>query len=133
MTLHDLAEFIRLYVPAIALAATWTVLALVWLQRRRAWKRKSFLSLVNFSLNYLQDGALAMRTLLELPAETVWINEHGVGLVTGASRKTTLERSSGFRFRSSPGSARNASFSHAPPGEWIRTSSRVSCSWYPTT
>jgi hypothetical protein len=91
MTLNDLAEFIRLYGPTVALAATWAGIIYVWWQRRRAWKHKQFLSRVNFSLNYVQDDALAMRTLLELPADEVWLNEHGSQAITDASHRATVE------------------------------------------
>jgi hypothetical protein len=92
MTLNDLTEFIRLYGPTVALGATWAGIVYLWWQRRRAWTHKYFLSHVNFSLNYLQDGTLAMRTLLEMPGEEVWLNEHGVELVNAASLKTTVEQ-----------------------------------------
>jgi hypothetical protein len=91
MTLSDRTEFIRLYGPTVALGATWAGIVYIWWQRRTAWKQKHFLSRVNFSINYIQDDALAMRTLLELPADEVWLNEHGSQAVTDASRRTTIE------------------------------------------
>lgn len=92
LMLNDVADLIRLYGPSVALGATWAGILYLWWQRRRAWKQKYFLTHVNFSLNYVQDGALAMRTLLELPGDEVWLNEHGVELVTAASLKTTAEQ-----------------------------------------
>jgi len=69
----------------------------VALRRRRDWRRKQFTSQVNFSLSYLDtdpDGQtrLALRTLLELSATEVWLNEYGVRKVQQAAARTTLER-----------------------------------------
>jgi hypothetical protein len=90
--LSEFLEFMRPYWSGVALAATWAGIGVVWWSRRRAWQRKQFLSQVNFSLNYIQDSSLAMRTLLELPAAQVWLNEHGSALVVKASRKTAIEQ-----------------------------------------
>jgi hypothetical protein len=89
--LGEFLEFMRPYWSGVALAATWAGIGIVWWRRRRAWQQKQFLSQVNFSLNYVQDNQLTMRTLLELPATEVWLSEHGSALVAKASKKTAIE------------------------------------------
>ena len=78
------------------LALTWAGIAVVWFRRRRDWRRNQFTEQVNFSLSYLEtDGEghshLALRTLLELSAANVWLNEYGVRKVRKAAEQTTLE------------------------------------------
>ena len=43
---------------------------------------------MNFSLNYVADNKLIMRTLLETSTTAVWLNEYGVKLVLQAAAKT---------------------------------------------
>lgn len=90
--LTGVLEFLRLYGPSIALGATWAGIGFVWWRRRADWGRKQFLSQVNFSLNYVQDNQLVMRTLVELPASEVWLNEHGIQLVSQATKKTQVDQ-----------------------------------------
>jgi hypothetical protein len=73
----------------IALAVTWGGIAVVYFRRWSQWRRKHFLTHVNFSLNYVVGSAPVMRTLLEKPANEVWLNEHGVRRVLAAARRTT--------------------------------------------
>ncbi len=79
------------------LVLTWAGIGVVWFRRRRDWKRNQFTEQVNFSLSYLETDAeghthLSLRTLLELSASGVWLNEYGVRKVQKAAGKTTLER-----------------------------------------
>jgi hypothetical protein len=79
------------------LVLTWAGIAVVWWRRRRDWAGKRFTEQVNFSLSYLETDdegrdVLALRTLLELGARNVWLNEYGVRKVQKAAEKTTLER-----------------------------------------
>lgn len=86
--LHQTWDTIKPHISTAVLAATWLGIAFVAIRRRRDWKSKRFANQVNFSLNYLIDGKLAIRTLLETTASSVWLNEYGVKLVTVASTKT---------------------------------------------
>jgi hypothetical protein len=85
----DLLDFLRKHAPTIALSFTWIGIAILAVRRRLHWKRKSFLTLVNFSLNYRVGDALLMRTLIERDASDVWINEYGLKLVWAAAARTT--------------------------------------------
>jgi hypothetical protein len=88
--IREFFETLRPYWSTLALLATWTGISVVYLRRRWQWQHKRFLTLVNFSLNYVRNGTLAMRTLLERPASQVWPNEHGVRMVLAAAQKTTV-------------------------------------------
>lgn len=87
--LRDIFAFVKEYWGTIGFIATWTGIALVYFRKRFYWHRKHFLEQVNFSLNYLQDGQLVMRTLMELPSQEVWLNEFGVQRINNAAKKTT--------------------------------------------
>lgn len=76
----------------VALLGTWSGIALLWVRRWRAWRRKTFLEQVNFSLNYVENGRLSLRTLLEDTAQSVWLNEYGVRLVARAARRATVDQ-----------------------------------------
>lgn len=89
--LAEFLDFMRPYWSGVALGATWAGIGVIWWQRRRAWHQKQFLSQVNFSLNLVQDDALTMRTLLEMPATEVWLSEHGCALVAKASKQAGIE------------------------------------------
>ena len=74
----------------VALAITWIGIVVVYVRKRILWRRKEFMSQVNFSLNYADAGRLMMRTLLETTAEKVWLNDFGAKLVAAAAQKTTV-------------------------------------------
>lgn len=85
------------YWELVLLIATWVGIALLALRRRRDWRRKRFTEQVNFSLSYLETEPagrprLALRTLLELSAADVWLNEYGVRKVQRAAERTTPEQ-----------------------------------------
>jgi hypothetical protein len=82
-------EFMRPHWSALALVATWIGIAIVAVRHRLAWRRKQFLTHVNFSLNYCIGRQLAMRTLTEARAVDVWPNEYGVQKVFAAAARTT--------------------------------------------
>jgi hypothetical protein len=91
-TLRHVLDVLRPHWNSLALLLTWVGIAFVYLRRRSQWRRKHFLAQVNFSLNYVQGGALVMRTLLEKPANQVWLNEYGVRTVLAAAQRTTVGR-----------------------------------------
>ncbi len=91
-TLHRVLEFLRPHWNTLALLLTWAGIGVVYLRRRAQWRHKHFLAQVNFSLNYVQGGALVMRTLLEKPAGEVWLNEYGVRTVLAAAQRTTADQ-----------------------------------------
>lgn len=71
------------------LAAAWFA---AW-KARRTWRRRAFLSRVNFSVNYIDGGVLRFRTLRESDLDTILLkNEHGKNLVLRAAHATTLSR-----------------------------------------
>lgn len=84
--------FVTEHFSRIALALTWLGVIWVWFRRRRDWKSKAFLNQVNFSLNYVEDGRLRLRTLLEDSAEQVWLNKYGVNLVLKAAGRATVDQ-----------------------------------------
>lgn len=90
--IHRLIELIKAYGGGVSLVITWAAIAWVYLAKRSDWQHKQFLSHVNFSLNYVLDGRLAMRTLAEVPAAEVWLNELGVKQVRQAAEGTTVDR-----------------------------------------
>lgn len=87
-TLHTIWETIRPHLSTIGLVLTWLGIGLAYLRKRSHWRAKRFTGHVNFSLNYVADGVLQLRTLLETAASQVWLNDYGVGLVLRAAEKT---------------------------------------------
>lgn len=85
-------DFLKQYGSVIALLVTWGIFLWVWLGKRSDWARKHFLDQVNFSLNLVIDGKLAMRTLAEVPAREVWLNDLGVSKVQSAAKQTTVDQ-----------------------------------------
>ena len=71
---------------------TWIGIATAYVRKRAQWRTKSFTGHVNFSLNYVADGTLQLRTLLETSTAEVWLNDYGVGLVLAASKKTRADQ-----------------------------------------
>lgn len=90
--IHHLIEYVKAYGGAFSLAITWAAIAWVYLAKRSNWSRKQFLTHVNFSLNYVLDGRLVMRTLVEVPATDVWLNDLGVRKVHKAAGRTTPDQ-----------------------------------------
>jgi hypothetical protein len=87
--IYNFFEVVKPHGYMIALVLTWICIGIVALRRRLHWRRKQFLTLVNFSLNYTVGSQLAMRTLLESTTDDVWPNEYGVKkLLYGAARAT---------------------------------------------
>lgn len=87
-TLLQIWDFIRGHVSTIILILTWIGIVLVYVRRRSDWMRKSFMSQVNFSLNFIQNGQLCLRTLLETTAPQVWLNSYGIRKVFKAASRT---------------------------------------------
>jgi hypothetical protein len=88
--LTQLFDTAKPYLAPVALAFTWAGVAFAWWRRRTQFRRKEFLSQVNFSLN-LFTGVLQMRTLSERFANDVWPNAHGVALLNRAAKRATDE------------------------------------------
>lgn len=84
--------FIKQYGSTFALLLTWGGIAVVYLRKRVDWARKSFLGQVNFSLNFVENNTLLLRTLMEESATAVWLNDYGVKQVTAAAEEVTLEQ-----------------------------------------
>lgn len=90
--LREVLDAIRQHVGTLGFVVTWAGIAWVYLRKRADWSRKQFLTQVNFSLNYVSDGKLTMRTLLETSAQQVWLNDLGVAQVTRAAGQTTADQ-----------------------------------------
>jgi hypothetical protein len=88
-TFWKVLDFVRLHVSTVALIVTWITIGLVWWRRRANWLRKEFLSQVNFSLNYVVNHGLAIRTLIETTADKVLLNDWGAGMLTRAATRTS--------------------------------------------
>jgi hypothetical protein len=86
--LIDLWERVHPHLTGVGLVLTWLGIIIVYIRRRTAWRKKSFLNQVNFSLNYIENGQLCLRTLLELSATEVWLNDYGIKKVYNAAAKT---------------------------------------------
>ena len=92
--MRQLYEFVRddIGVGLIGLLVTWAGIGWVYFRKRTDWSRKQFLNQVNFSLSYISDGKLTMRTLMESSAHEVWLNDHGVRQVVRAAEQTTPDQ-----------------------------------------
>jgi hypothetical protein len=82
-------EFLLEHWGTIGLVATWLGIIIVYTRNRADWRSKRFRELVNFSLNYVEDGRLKLRTLHETSVAGVWLNEYGVQRVLKAAERTT--------------------------------------------
>src|SRR6476619_3820259 len=89
---HSVIDFLRHYGGSLSLVITWGAIAWVYLAKRSDWSRKQFLGQVNLSLNYVANGQLVMRTLVEVPAQNVWLNDLGVRQVRRAAARTTPDQ-----------------------------------------
>ncbi len=86
-----LVEIWHKIIPHLAMLgflATWIGIGLVYLKRRSEWRRKSFLNQVNFSLNYIEQGRLCIRTLFETTIAEVLLNNYGINQVLRAAGRT---------------------------------------------
>lgn len=90
--IRSVIDFLRTYGGGLGLAFTWGVIGWVYLVKRSDWSRKQFLGQVNFSLNFVVDGQLVMRSLVEVAAQNVWLNDLGVKQVVKAASKTTTDQ-----------------------------------------
>lgn len=86
--LNAVLDFLKQNGAVLALALTWAGFGLAWWRRRSQFRRKEFLTQVNFSLNLFGE-TLMMRTLVERMAADVWPNAHGLTLLDRAARRTT--------------------------------------------
>jgi hypothetical protein len=91
-TVQRFLEFMRPHWNTVALVVTWLGIGVAYMRRRAQWRGKQFLARVNFSLNYVADNGLAMRTLLETTAGEVWLNDFGVGRVLAAARRASVDQ-----------------------------------------
>jgi hypothetical protein len=90
--LEPVIQFLKQYGSVIALLLTWGGIAVVYVRKRADWVRKSFMGQVNFSLNFVENNTLLLRTLMEEPANDVWLNDYGVKQVLRAAERVTLEQ-----------------------------------------
>ena len=86
--LVKLWDLFRTHLSLLGLIATWACIGWVYLRKRADWESKSFLNQVNFSLNFIEDRRLCLRTLLELQAGDVWLNDYGIKKVFAAAGRT---------------------------------------------
>jgi hypothetical protein len=85
--LRTIWDFVWPRAGEVGLVFTWAGIIYVWLRRRAEWRRKQFLNQVNFSLNYVEDRRLCIRTLVETTVNEVWLNPYGVGKVVRAAAR----------------------------------------------
>src|SRR5262245_41154752 len=90
--LEAIWNLIRTHAGTVGLIVTWAGIALVYFRRRADWQKKSFLNQVNFSLNYILDRKLCLRTLLEVTATEVWLNDYGIKKVFKAAAQTRADQ-----------------------------------------
>src|SRR5689334_19822223 len=89
--LEKVWELVRPYLASVGLVVTWLGIAWLAFRNRRDFSRKRF-DRVNFSVNSVLDGKLAMRTLMEATPKDVWLNDYGIKLVVAAAARTTPEQ-----------------------------------------
>lgn len=78
--------------PLAAAATLIVVLATYW-KSRSTWKARDFMTRVNFSLNYVEDNTLKIRTLREADIRHILLgNQHGRKVVLGCAKRTSLEK-----------------------------------------
>jgi hypothetical protein len=90
--LEPIINFFKQFGSTLALLITWAGIAWVYLRKRSDWLRKTFIGQVNFSLNFVENNTLLLRTLMEEPANDVWLNDYGVKQVMAAAEQVTLEQ-----------------------------------------
>jgi hypothetical protein len=88
-TLRDFWKLAKEHASTAGLILTWLGIAAVYWRKRSEWQRKQFTNQVNFSLNYVVDNQLKLRTLLETSVQEVWLNDYGVKKVLAAAERTT--------------------------------------------
>jgi len=86
----SVVNFVKANGAILAVAVSW--LGFYWLayRRRNAWESRNFRDQIVFSINYVVEGKIEMRTLREVAAREVWLNEYGVEQVLKAAELTTL-------------------------------------------
>lgn len=94
----DLAEIFKIIVSEIQqhllkVIVGFVLMAVGWyIGHRRArnnWKRREFYDRLNFSLNWIEDGTLKLRTLSERHCEEVFLNKPATEVVLQAAKITT--------------------------------------------
>ena len=71
MPMEMIADFFRDYWEQVLTLVTLCIVLATYLRARSIWKSRHFMTRVNFSLNYVQDGRLKIRTLGEMGARMV--------------------------------------------------------------
>ncbi len=91
-----LKELLEILKVAWHPAATVVMLLTVWATYRKArlmWQRRHFMTRINFTINYIENGTLKFRTLREDDLGTILLNnEHGKKVVLRAAHRSTLDR-----------------------------------------
>ena len=78
--------------PLATLVTLIVVIATYW-KSRSTWKARDFMTRVNFSLNYVEDNTLKIRTLREADIRHILLgNQHGRKVVLRCARRTNLEK-----------------------------------------
>jgi hypothetical protein len=92
----DMTEFLEYFKDnwdQLALLATIVLVLLAYWKSRSVWKTRDFLGRINFSLNYIQENGLKIRTLQESNIDEILLNNsHGRRMVLRAAGRTTLKK-----------------------------------------
>ncbi len=94
MNVEAVFEWIQKNAELIGVAIVPLVGGLITFWRMRvAWTNRQFLSRVNFSINYVEDNFLKIRTLRESDLDRIIVNNrHGKRVVLRALKRTTLTK-----------------------------------------
>jgi len=90
---HRVIEVVQLiWQPVATVVMLWALWA-TYRKTRLMWQRRTFLTRINFSLNYVEGRTLKIRTLREDDLGEILLgNQHGKKVVLKAARRTTLPR-----------------------------------------
>lgn len=94
MNIEAIFAWIQQNVEIIAMVIVPLVGGLITFRRMRvAWTNRQFLSRVNFSVNYIEEDFLKIRTLRESDLDRIIVNNrHGKRVVLRALKHTTIEK-----------------------------------------
>lgn len=88
-----LLEYAKENWDQLALLATVGLVLLTYWRARSTWKTRDFLGRINFSLNFIQENRLKIRTLQENNIDDILLNNnHGRRMMLKAASQTTLEK-----------------------------------------
>lgn len=88
-----LVEFVQQYWELFSSVGGLLVFLVAAGAARRGWKRRQFLHRVNFSLNYVENGVLRIRTLQEAGIDDILLNNrHGKERLLRVARQARLDQ-----------------------------------------